>query len=266
MTRETKVGLMMVALLVGVFGFLLYKRIHKPLEGLATQESAELQEESRDPFDPNRDTSRQSDQDDSPTIPKPRIRKVASVSKPKKQAEDDFFSNTDENEPEFSQPVEIRPKLNPPKKPKGHDDDFAQFEDRQVSKKSAPIELPPETTDDDFDQMIAAKPKNSRTVIQAAASSDQDPFSTDPHGSAPKDSAQVESVQSRKTLSVPQTIEEDDTQFGSDNVERTPSPGTDSIRMPQGDPSESPAARSTRTDRSPQKSERSVRSKQPRQR
>ena len=41
MTRETKVGLMMVALLVGVFGFLIYQRIHRPLEGLAVQESRE---------------------------------------------------------------------------------------------------------------------------------------------------------------------------------------------------------------------------------
>ncbi|WP_397569671.1 LysM peptidoglycan-binding domain-containing protein [Schlesneria sp. T3-172] len=39
MTRETKVGLMMVALLVGVFGFLIYQRIHRPLEGLAVQDS-----------------------------------------------------------------------------------------------------------------------------------------------------------------------------------------------------------------------------------
>ena len=37
MTRETKVGLMMVALLVGVFGFLLYKRVHRPAEMLAGQ-------------------------------------------------------------------------------------------------------------------------------------------------------------------------------------------------------------------------------------
>lgn len=35
MTREAKVGLMMVALLVGVFGFLLYKRIHRPPEAMA---------------------------------------------------------------------------------------------------------------------------------------------------------------------------------------------------------------------------------------
>ena len=41
MTRETKVGLMMVALLVGVFGFLIYQRIHRPLEGLAVQEPQE---------------------------------------------------------------------------------------------------------------------------------------------------------------------------------------------------------------------------------
>ena len=37
MTREAKVGLMMVAVLVGVFGFLLYKRIHRPAEAFAEQ-------------------------------------------------------------------------------------------------------------------------------------------------------------------------------------------------------------------------------------
>ena len=37
MTREAKVGLMMVALLVGVFGFLLYKRIHRPPEAFANE-------------------------------------------------------------------------------------------------------------------------------------------------------------------------------------------------------------------------------------
>ena len=37
MTREAKVGLMMVAVLVGVFGFLLYKRIHRPAEAFAGQ-------------------------------------------------------------------------------------------------------------------------------------------------------------------------------------------------------------------------------------
>ncbi len=37
MTRETKVGLLMVMLLVGVFGFMVYKKIHRPSEALAGQ-------------------------------------------------------------------------------------------------------------------------------------------------------------------------------------------------------------------------------------
>lgn len=37
MTRETKVGLLMVTLLVGVFGFMVYKKMHRPAEALAEQ-------------------------------------------------------------------------------------------------------------------------------------------------------------------------------------------------------------------------------------
>jgi nucleoid-associated protein YgaU len=39
MTRETKVGLLMVVMLVGVFGFMVYKQMHRPLEGLAEQQN-----------------------------------------------------------------------------------------------------------------------------------------------------------------------------------------------------------------------------------
>ena len=39
MTRETKVGLLMVVMLVGVFGFMVYKQMHRPLEGLAEQKA-----------------------------------------------------------------------------------------------------------------------------------------------------------------------------------------------------------------------------------
>ena len=37
MTRETKVGLLMVVMLVGVFGFMVYKKMHRPSEALAGQ-------------------------------------------------------------------------------------------------------------------------------------------------------------------------------------------------------------------------------------
>ena len=39
MARETKVGLLMVVMLVGVFGFMVYKQMHRPLEGLAEQKA-----------------------------------------------------------------------------------------------------------------------------------------------------------------------------------------------------------------------------------
>ena len=37
MTRETKVGLLMVVMLVGVFGFMVYKNMHRPSEAMADQ-------------------------------------------------------------------------------------------------------------------------------------------------------------------------------------------------------------------------------------
>lgn len=37
MTRETKVGLLMVVMLVGVFGFMVYKKMHRPSEAFAGQ-------------------------------------------------------------------------------------------------------------------------------------------------------------------------------------------------------------------------------------
>lgn len=48
MTREAKVGLMMVAVLVGVFGFLIYKRVHRPSEAMAQEISREDRREFHD--------------------------------------------------------------------------------------------------------------------------------------------------------------------------------------------------------------------------
>ena len=64
MTRETKVGLLMVALLVGVFGFLVYKKIHRPLEGLANQGSTNeaIQEPDDSPFGDDIQTPRDQEQ------------------------------------------------------------------------------------------------------------------------------------------------------------------------------------------------------------
>lgn len=41
MTRETKVGLLMVVLLVGVFGFMVYRKLHEPSKALAGQNDRE---------------------------------------------------------------------------------------------------------------------------------------------------------------------------------------------------------------------------------
>ena len=46
MTRETKVGLLMVVMLVGVFGFMVYKQMHRPSEALAEQNTETVTPES----------------------------------------------------------------------------------------------------------------------------------------------------------------------------------------------------------------------------
>ena len=56
MTREAKIGLMMVAVLVGVFGFLVYKRIHRPMDLRAEQKvlNEDATVANQDDFPPQR--------------------------------------------------------------------------------------------------------------------------------------------------------------------------------------------------------------------
>lgn len=46
MSRETKAGLLMILLLAGVFGFMVYKRLHHPAEALAEQNTEQLPDAS----------------------------------------------------------------------------------------------------------------------------------------------------------------------------------------------------------------------------
>ena len=203
MTRETKVGLMMVALLVGVFGFLLYKRIHKPLEVLATQESTDSVETEPDqPSERQSKTSRR-DQNDSVVFEKPKPRRterpVASKSS------DDFSASLLENDVEISKPTPVRPRLKPPEVLKSDEDEFDQFVAKQATASHKARETRMEPANDAFDDLTSSKQKPSHVVLQVGATKDSDPFSEEVAGSV-----ENEPVDSARTLSVPAPIEADE--------------------------------------------------------
>ncbi len=70
MTRETRIGIVMVLLLVGVFGFLVYKRMSRPGEILAKAETTveEDEDSSEDDIDPPAKSQAFSEEDDEPAI------------------------------------------------------------------------------------------------------------------------------------------------------------------------------------------------------
>ena len=177
MTRETKVGLMMVALLVGVFGFLLYKRIHQPLEGLATQESSEELTAELDHPTEQHVALPQREEVDSLTFERPRTRKSDRKAALKSSAAGEFASKLPDDEADFSEQVADQQKLKPPEISRSEEDEFDQFVERPTpEKKAAPRELTIEPADNAFDDFSSSRGKNHRTITQVAASSDSDPF------------------------------------------------------------------------------------------
>ncbi len=87
MTREAKIGLLMVAVLVGVFGFLVYKRMHRPIEALADQRGfrdAEVVAEEED-------APKQSD-DDLFSRPRSQLSSQNSLQAPPRQIEEEVLT------------------------------------------------------------------------------------------------------------------------------------------------------------------------------
>ena len=146
MTREAKVGLMMVAVLVGVFGFLIYKRIHQPNEGRAAQTVSNKASVETDLGGPQQ----QSDDFDAPPARRQPLA-VREVEKVEMEA-DDFADVV----VQVTRPNVDRNKLAPPKVESSNDDDFAQFEPPRNTRvktekiQSIPIPEPVEDAFDDF--------------------------------------------------------------------------------------------------------------------
>ena len=174
MTRETKVGLMMVALLVGVFGFLVYQRIHRPSEGLAEQDSPEIRTNDSKEVNSRRDDNEFAtfDRTDQPK----RERPSASRTLP----EVEFASPTSDTNDQFSEPRsnQWKSKSKPTAVAVPNDDGFDQVEKKPVPKKTVSRGRPAELADDSFDNFISDK-RADREIIQVAAVSEPDPFATD---------------------------------------------------------------------------------------
>ena len=192
MTREAKVGLMMVAVLVGVFGFLIYKRIHQPNEGRAAQTVSNKASVETDLGGPQQ----QSDDFDAPPARRQPLA-VREVEKVEMEA-DDFADVV----VQVTRPNVDRNKLAPPKVESSNDDDFAQFEPPRNTRvktekiQSIPIPEPVEDAFDDFREP-STPPRKLANLREPKKSSD--PFDDDSATSSPIDysSAPVRQVKAQ---------------------------------------------------------------------
>ena len=211
MTRETKVGLMMVALLVGVFGFLLYKRIHQPMEGLAKQESTELRGTDLEIPDGNEDSPRRLLEQGSELTENRRAKKSDPTAESKGRLDDTFAANIPETVNEFEQPDASRPKLKPPAVIPSDNDGFEEFAAQKSTGKSSSQVAAFEPAENAFDETFESKKNVSGRVTQVAAVSDSDPFSGE---NTESESAELEtpfneSETSVSSLGVPDAIEDE---------------------------------------------------------
>lgn len=175
MNRETKIGLAMALVLVGVFGFLVYKRFVRPQDGVA-QTQAEASEDGAAP-DSNNETPQQPDA---------------------------FLAENDEQEPEIL-PVAATARQIPDESSGSVDDPFGESTAVATSKKT-PTNRPklptliPDTDEeadgprDEFaaDEAAATPGKSSgRSAVRLAAPemNDNDPFTESPEVAASSDDA-----------------------------------------------------------------------------
>lgn len=223
-TRETKVGLMMVALLVGVFGFLLYKKIHRPLEGLAKQETAEaVTEEGDEETFAQPDNLPRIDSSDVVQFEKPETRSKERDLAKKPRASDEFETRSAKRDEEFAAPVVAQPKIKLPPPIKPEEDDFEQLVEQPVAKKPVPRELPIEPAQDAFDDFSTTSRREARSITQVAAVADEDPFGTDGAQAteAEEEPPTLEAPSSGQTLSVPAALDDETEEVDNAQMEPT---------------------------------------------
>ena len=180
MTREAKVGLMMVVVLVGVFGFLIYKRVHLPNEGRAAQSVAsdnvppavepvaggvgDALQQTTITFEPAPATN-------SPQI----IREVEKVEAAVAKVAEDFA----EDVVAASQPVVDRAKNATTKSRPANDDDFSQFEPVRAPQSQPQTIQIPEPAEAAFDDYREPTPAPRKIAAPREPVVTADPFSDD---------------------------------------------------------------------------------------
>lgn len=180
MTREAKVGLMMVVVLVGVFGFLIYKRLHLPNEGRAAQSVAS--DNSPPAVDPIGgtvgDTLQQTTIELEPApiqSPPQIIREVEKIDVAAEKVAEDFADDV----VEASQQVVDRVKSATKKIRPANDDDFAQFEPVKVRQAPPQTIQIPEPADAAFDDYREPTPAPRKIAAPREPVVTSDPFSDD---------------------------------------------------------------------------------------
>ncbi|HEY4261650.1 MAG TPA: hypothetical protein VGM98_15880, partial [Schlesneria sp.] len=160
MTRETKAGLLMILMLGGVFGFMVYKRMQHPSAAMAQQitpeeESIAQSKESADPFQ-----TEELDRHPNRVV-------TAAATTPARIPEEDFA------------PAESRAV----KSPASTKDSFEQFQSTTRPKPKLPTSI-----DDEFETERKAHPKKEETkhvparvaeVVRKEKEESFDPFSGD---------------------------------------------------------------------------------------
>lgn len=160
MTRETKFGLLFVLVLTGVFGMLVYKKMHQPADLVAgTNEEAGAET----PVDQDPAT-------DSPATTPPPL--LTATTTPSSVAKDDPFAVT----PPVKPITAPRPDLRAPTANKTPA--LSEFETNLAQSKptSTPVKLPTSLPDEDF---ISPPPATTSARSSTPAAEESDPFAID---------------------------------------------------------------------------------------
>ena len=182
MTRETKVGLLMVVMLVGVFGFMVYKKVHRPAEAMANQNRETTSPESNDEVLP---FAGRGDNTDSLTQPNSRIVNVAATApatipeNPAAVRVNSRLESPREPDPFEFQPTpaaKVKPKL-PTSIPSDNDFFDAQSPTTAAAQQSQPA--PSSSPAAAFDPFLEeAKPSTQTTVSSEKGNQPVEPTTT----------------------------------------------------------------------------------------
>jgi nucleoid-associated protein YgaU len=189
MTRETKVGLLMVALLVGVFGFLVYQKIHRPLEGLANQDStnAAIQEPDDSPFGNEAQTPRDQErvQSVSDLLRKKRLRdgsensRLGTDENPRRESELSTRGAEADESFGFSEPIPTPKKTKLPVMLAPDEEPVEPVRSQPSVRTAAARESAREPAEVSFDEFEPTQRKSATRIVQVAQNTEPDPFSGD---------------------------------------------------------------------------------------